>query len=95
MAHESPLYYVVGQLGDPQHFRLESKFIPELTLRIPGAVDIPTVMDILQNKANSEFDKSISEATVEELEAIAQRWTTVADPPTHVNFLVCKNEQPL
>ncbi|PWY81745.1 hypothetical protein BO94DRAFT_470252 [Aspergillus sclerotioniger CBS 115572] len=95
MAHESHLYDVVGHLGDPQHFRLISKSIPELTLRIPRTVDIPAVMDILMNKANSEFDKSISEATAEELQAIAQRWTTVVDPLTHINFLVWKNEQPL
>ncbi|PYH92398.1 acyl-CoA N-acyltransferase, partial [Aspergillus ellipticus CBS 707.79] len=74
-------------------FQLQSQTTPDLTLRIPTAADIPAVLSILQNKANSEFDKSISDATPEELRSLAQRWTTVNDPPTHRNFLIWGNEQ--
>lgn len=94
MAHDSTLYRVVGKPGEP-HFQLRSKSIPELTLRIPTDVDIAAVIDILKNKANSEFDKSISDATAHELQSIAQRWTMVNEPLTHLNFLVRHKEQVL
>lgn len=94
MTHDSTVYQVDGKPGEP-HFQLQSKSIPELTLRIPTDVDVAAVTDILANKANSEFDKSISDATTEELQSIAQRWTTVNEPLTHVNFLVRHQEQVL
>lgn len=92
MAHDSTAYRVIGKLGEP-HFQLQSKSITELTLRIPTDIDIAAVIDILKNKANSEFDKSISDATAEELQLIAQRWTMVNEPLTHMNFLVRHKEQ--
>ncbi|KAJ5159628.1 uncharacterized protein N7482_006632 [Penicillium canariense] len=94
MGSDSTIYRVVGKPGEP-HFQLQSKSIPELTLRVPTDIDIATVIDILENKANSEFDKSISDATAEELQLIAQRWTIVNKPLTHVNFLLRHKEQPL
>lgn len=94
MAPNSPIYLMAGHLGDSQ-FELHSKSITGLTLRIPTSNNITAVMAILENKANSEFDKSISDATAEELQSIAQRWTTVNNPLTHVNFIIWKNEQPL
>lgn len=94
MAHPSTLYQVIGKLGNP-HFQLQSKSIPELTLRIPTTLDVAAIVEVLQNKANSEFDKSISDATPEELESIARRWTIVNEPLTHVNFLVQHNGQVL
>ncbi|KAJ5132549.1 hypothetical protein N7448_006707 [Penicillium atrosanguineum] len=94
MAHDSPFYQIVGHPGE-LHFQLQSKTTPELTLRIPTNVDIAAVIEVLSNKSNSEFDKSISDATAEELQSIAQRWTTVNEPLTHMNFLVRHNEQPL
>lgn len=92
MPHGSTVYRVVGKPGEP-HFQLQSKSVPELTLRIPTGLDIAAVIDILENKANSEFDKSISDASAEELQSIAQRWTMVNEPLTHVNFLVRHKEQ--
>lgn len=94
MAHDSTVYRVDGKPGEP-HFQLQSKSIPKLTFRTPTDDDIAAVIDILANKANSEFDKSISAATPEELQSIAQRWTTVNEPLTHLNFLVRHNEQVL
>lgn len=94
MPHGSTVYRVVGKPGELL-FQLQSKSIPELTLRIPTDLDIAAVIDILENKANSEFDKSISDASAEELQSIAQRWTMVNEPLTHVNFLVRHKEQVL
>ncbi|KAJ5093089.1 Acyl-CoA N-acyltransferase [Penicillium angulare] len=73
---------------------LKSEKIP-LSLRIPTSDDILTVVAILSNKANSEFDKSISATPPDELEAIATKWTVVTDPPTYRNFLVLHNEEPI
>jgi RimJ/RimL family protein N-acetyltransferase len=94
MASGSPIYQVVGHIGESQ-FELQSKSITGLTLRIPTSETINAVIDILTNKANSELDKSISEATTEELQSIAQHWTTVDSPLTHVNFLIWLNDEPL
>lgn len=93
MPHD-PTYQIFGKPGEPT-FQLSSKSIHGLTLRIPFNIDfdIAAVMDILKNKANSEFDKSISDATAEELQSIAQRWTMVNEPLTHINFLVRYREQ--
>jgi hypothetical protein len=75
-------YQTVGHLGDSE-FKLQS-ISTDLSLRLPRNEDIPVILNILQNKANSEFDKSISEATSEELEGIARRWTSLPQPLTYL-----------
>lgn len=79
-------YQNVGYPGDPD-FKLQSKSTA-LSLRPPTCDDIPLVLGILQNKANSQFDKSIAEASTHELEAIARKWTSLSQPLTYLNFLV-------
>ncbi|KAJ5541606.1 Acyl-CoA N-acyltransferase [Penicillium frequentans] len=93
VSSNSPAYQLCGQLCDST-LELKSKDIP-LSLRIPTSKDIPTLLDLLGNKANSEFDKSISEATTEDLESIAKRWTIISDPPTYRNFLIWHEEKPV
>ncbi|KAJ5540144.1 Acyl-CoA N-acyltransferase [Penicillium frequentans] len=93
VSSNSPTYQLCGQLCDST-LELKSKDIP-LSLRIPTSKDIPTLLDLLGNKANSEFDKSISEATTENLESIAKRWTIISDPPTYRNFLIWHEEKPV
>ncbi|OKL63818.1 hypothetical protein UA08_00415 [Talaromyces atroroseus] len=94
MASISPIYQAIGSIGESQ-FELQSKSIPGLTLRIPTSETIGDVVDILANKANSELDRSISDATTEELQSIARHWTTVDSPLSHVNFLVRQGDKPL
>ncbi|KAJ5644647.1 hypothetical protein N7507_010658 [Penicillium longicatenatum] len=89
----SPVYQLCGSLYDST-LELKSRNMP-LSLRIPTSSDIMTLLDILGNKANSEFDKSISDATIEDLESIAQRWTIVSDPPIYRNFLIWYEEKPV
>ncbi|KAJ6093340.1 Acyl-CoA N-acyltransferase [Penicillium sp. IBT 16267x] len=93
VSSNSPAYQLCGHLYDST-LELKSKNIP-LSLRIPTSNDITALLDILGNKANSEFDKSISEATAEDLELIAKRWTVVSDPPTYRNFLIWHGEKPI
>ena len=80
----SSSYKISGQPGD-SHFELQSN-TTELILRLPTSADISTVLDILSNKANTEFDKSVSEVSTEDLKEIARKWTTVSEPLTHLNF---------
>ena len=89
----SQSYKLVGHPGDPA-FRLQSTST-DLILRLPTITEISILVDILENKENSKFDKSISEATSEELESIAWRWTTVSRPLTHLNFLVLHHGNPI
>ncbi|KAJ6011435.1 Acyl-CoA N-acyltransferase [Penicillium sp. IBT 35674x] len=91
VSSNSPAYQSYGQLCDST-LELKSKNTP-LSLRIPTLNDIPALLDLLGNKANSEFDKSISELTTKDLESIAQRWTIVSDPPTYRNFLICLEDK--
>lgn len=86
-------YLCVGQLGDSD-FKLQSKST-DLSLRLPRGEDLPVVLGILQNKANSQFDKSISEASTDELEALAQKWAHLPQPLTYLNFLVWYNDAPI
>ncbi|KAL2824402.1 hypothetical protein BDW59DRAFT_180267 [Aspergillus cavernicola] len=86
-------HQTVGYLGDSE-FKLQS-ISADLSLRPPRNEDIPVILDILQNKANSEFDKSISEATTEELEGIARRWTSVSQPLAYLNFLIWHRDTPI
>ena len=96
MTPNPPFYQITSQPGEP-HFKLQSNTIPNLTLRVPkGESDINAVTQILQNKANSQFDKSISEdITLDELQAIARRWEALTDPLSHLQFLVRHEEQPV
>ncbi|KAJ5593948.1 Acyl-CoA N-acyltransferase [Penicillium hispanicum] len=89
----APPYSLVGH-ADNSAFHLQS-LSTELCLRIPSTDDIPALLDILGNKANSEFDKSVAESSIEELEGIARRWTTISQPPTHANFLIWHRETPV
>lgn len=93
VSSNSPAYQLCGQLCDST-LELKSNNTP-LSLRIPKSNDIPTLLDLLGNKANSKFDKSISEATMKDLESIAKRWTIVSDPPTYRNFLIWHEEKPV
>lgn len=86
-------YQTVGQLDDSD-FKLQS-LSTDLSLCLPKKEDTPVILNILQNKANSEFDKSISEATTEELEGIARRWTSLSQPLTYVNFLIWHHDTPI
>ncbi|KAJ5761016.1 Acyl-CoA N-acyltransferase [Penicillium odoratum] len=87
------VYQLHGQMNN-SILELKSNTL-DLSLRIPTLNDIVTLKDILTNKANSEFDKSISDATAEDLESIAKRWTTVSEPPTYRNFLVWHENKPI
>lgn len=89
----SPAYQLCGHLCDST-LELKSKNTP-LSLRLPTPNDVPILLDILGNKANSEFDKSISEATAEDLESIAKKWTVTSDPPTYRNFLIWHEGNPV
>ncbi|KAJ5195336.1 Acyl-CoA N-acyltransferase [Penicillium cinerascens] len=89
----SQLYKLVSHPGDPA-FRLQSTST-DLILRLPTITEISILVDILENKENSKFDKSISEATSEELETIAWRWTTISRPLTHLNFLIWHHKNPI
>ncbi|KAJ5355070.1 uncharacterized protein N7496_012282 [Penicillium cataractarum] len=91
MPNISPIYNITSHSGHPT-FTLTSQSIPHLNLRLRTTSDIPSVTAILNNKANSQFDKSISTATPEELASIAERWTTVTKPLTYFNFLIFHNE---
>lgn len=85
-SHAQP-YQVVGHLGDVD-FKLHSN-LTDLSLRLPRKEDVPHILDILQNKANSEYDKSISDASVDELQGVARKWTTLSHPQlTYLNFLI-------
>lgn len=53
------------------------------------------MLEILENKENSKFDKSISDADTQELESIAHRWTRVSRPLTHLNFLIWNEDRPI
>lgn len=89
----SQSYKLVSHPGDPA-FKLQSTST-DLILRLPTITEIPILVDVLETKENSEFDKSVSEATSEELESIAWRWTTVARPLTHLNFLIWDHDNPI
>ncbi|KAJ5956937.1 Acyl-CoA N-acyltransferase [Penicillium viridicatum] len=92
--HFIPLsYQTVGHLGDSE-FKLQS-ISTDLSLHLPRNEDIPVILNILQNKANSEFDKSISGATTEELEGIARRWTSLSQPLAYLNFLIWHCDTPI
>ncbi|KAJ5727581.1 Acyl-CoA N-acyltransferase [Penicillium malachiteum] len=84
---------MVGQTSDST-LELKSNKLP-LSLRLPTFDDVPAAVEILANKANSEFDKSICDATPEELDAVATRWTIVTDPPVYRNFLVFYEDKPV
>ncbi|KAJ5717493.1 Acyl-CoA N-acyltransferase [Penicillium malachiteum] len=84
---------MVGQTSDST-LELKSNKLP-LSLRLPKFDDIPAAVEILANKANSDFDKSICDATPEELDAVAKRWTIVTDPPVYRNFLVFYEDKPV
>lgn len=89
-------YRITSQPGDPQ-FELQSNSITGLTLRIPkNDIDIDALTHILQNKANSEFDKSIpKDVTIDEIQAIARRWTALTKPLSYLQFLVRHDEHPV
>lgn len=91
MPNTSRIYNITSHPGHPNP-TLTSQSLPDLTLRLPTKSDIPSVTAILNNKANSQFDKSISTATPEELTSIAERWTTITEPLTYLNFLVFHDE---
>ncbi|KGO67760.1 Acyl-CoA N-acyltransferase [Penicillium italicum] len=86
-------YQTVGHLDDSD-FKLQSKST-DLALRLPRNEDVSVILNILQNKANSEHDKSISEATTEELEGIARRWTSLSQPLAYLNFLILHRDTPI
>ncbi|KAJ5793139.1 Acyl-CoA N-acyltransferase [Penicillium pulvis] len=93
VSSNSPAYQLCGQSCDST-LELRSKDTA-LSLRIPTFNDIPTLLDLLGNKANSEYDKSISKATTEDLESIAKRWIIVSDPPTCRIFLIWHEDEPV
>ncbi|KAJ5099917.1 Acyl-CoA N-acyltransferase [Penicillium argentinense] len=80
-------YQAVGHLGDST-FSLQSKST-DLCLRPPTNKDLPSILEILQNNANSKFDRSLSEASIAQLIEIAQRWTSLSEPLTSLMFLIC------
>lgn len=89
----TPSYKLSSHPGD-RSFKLESTS-KDITLRIPTIIETSILLDILGNKENSKFDKSISDANTQELESIAHRWTTISHPLTHLNFLIWNGDTPI
>jgi RimJ/RimL family protein N-acetyltransferase len=89
----TPSYILTSHPGD-RAFKLASTS-KGLTLRVPTITETSLVLRILENKENSKFDKSISDADIQELESIAHRWTTVSHPLTHLNFLIWREGKPI
>jgi RimJ/RimL family protein N-acetyltransferase len=92
MAQPSPFYTHTTNLSDLQHpiatLQSTKKSTPSVRLEVPTEADIPTIKAMFANPENSRLDGSVASMTDAEREAVARKWTTLADPLEQVMFVI-------
>lgn len=93
--HPSHLFYtrIPNNFGSPS-VTLVSSTCP-LELRTPTLDDVPALVALLSNPANTKDDLSVSKTTPADMTAMISNWVTFSDPLERLNFLVLASGVPV
>ena len=86
MPPQSQIYSSTGSLADST-ISLHSLAVPDLVLSLPKVPDLPALIAIISNPANTENDLSVSTLSPADRESLCRKWLTLSNPLTAVNFL--------
>jgi RimJ/RimL family protein N-acetyltransferase len=73
---------------------LASSTLP-LELRTPTPEDVPALVALLSNPANTQDDLSVSQKTPAEMDDMISGWVTISEPLERLNFLVLASGVPV
>ena len=94
MFSQSKIYTCTGSFPE-SNLSLHSITIPDLNLRLPIASDLPALVAILSNPANTKNDLSVSTLSPAARETLCRSWLSLSNPLTSINFLVHHGSVPI